>query len=180
MSVVNEKIPLKQVFTSPMVYNFVLNTDTKFRNNNLYILLLNKIDKRMLAIPWARTGRPYLDNNCKSDNYAKDYHAYGSWIKNELFDTIKGKIFNGNLDSLNIFNMTSISNLIEYNKKYGTDDINRVDELLVWLVSLSEMVEMYNIKTNSNKEETAMDKFNSAVVSKVYLFAYFNARKYFR
>jgi asparagine synthase (glutamine-hydrolysing) len=175
MAIINNKIPLHQVFTSPEVYNFVLNTDLKFRNDRLYYLLLDKVDKRLLNIPWARTGKPYLQDSCKADNYSKEYHSYGKWIKHELSKMIENKIYNGNIEKLNIFNMSTIDNMIKYNKKYGTAKLNRVDELLIWLASLSDMVNLYDIEGVNSKVQNNITKFTTNLVSKVQLIAYFNA-----
>lgn len=180
MAVINEKIPLQQIFTSPKIYNFVLNTDPKFRNDNLYYLLLEKVDKKLLNIPWARTGKPYLNNSIQADNYDKEYHNYGKWIKNDLSDVVEEKILNANIEKLNIFNMSSIRNMIIYNKKYGTDKLNRADELLIWLASLSDMIGIYEVKGINDKKENILKKFKNSIASKVYLFTYLNAIKYLK
>jgi len=175
MNVINEKIPLYQVFTSPQVYKLVFNTPLKFRNDRLYYILLKKYDEFLLEIPWARTGQIYLSNQKKAlDNFKKDYHSYGKWIKNDLSSFIEDKLFNGNIEKLNLFNMESIKNMYYYNKKYGTDKLNRVDELLVWLVSLSYLIENYKLKGIDDRKIKDFNKIID-IKSKITLISYFYA-----
>jgi hypothetical protein len=175
MSIIDNKIPLYQVFTSPETYNVVFNTDYKYRTDNLYYLLLEHVDKELLTIPWARTGKPYLyEGDYQVDNYAKNYHNYGKWIKEDLSKEIEKKILNGNLESLNIFNISAIKNMMKYNKKYGTNSLNRADELLIWLASLSDMLEIYTIEKTAIQKDNFFNRNYQNILSKCQLFIYLN------
>jgi len=181
MSIIDEKIPLYQVFTSPEIYNFVFNTNSKYRTDKLYYLLLEHIDEKLLTLPWARTGKPYLCiDDYKVDNYTKNYHNYGKWIKEDLSEKIEKKIFNGNLESLNIFNMFALRNMIQYNKKYGTDKLNRVDELLIWLASLSDMLGIYKIENRTIGEDGLCSKTYQNILSKMQLLIYLNGIRWLK
>lgn len=56
----------------------------------IYYHILNQYSSELLEIPWARTGCRYLSEN--SDNYLKNYHNYGKWIKEDINHIIKEKV----------------------------------------------------------------------------------------
>jgi len=172
MTLIDRKIKLYQVFSTAEVYKFVLNTPISLRNDKLYFNVLHKIDKSLLDIPWARTGKPYLKNDILEDiKYTKGYHQYGKWIKNDLAAYIDDLIFNGNIESLNIFNMEAIKYAIKINKKSNLIASNRIDELIVWLASLSILIEKKNIKGVQKQKNIFMD-FITLLKSKSYSFLY--------
>ena len=173
MTLIDRKIPLFQVFSAPEVYNFVLNVPIKYRNDKLYYNVLKTVDSSLLEIPWARTGKQYLneENSTIDTQYTKKYHQYGKWIRNDLADYINELIFNGNIEKLNIFNMKAIKYAIKINKKSKTNNSNRIDELIVWLASLSLMIEKHNIKGVKNQKNKSND-YISLLKSKIYTLLY--------
>jgi len=172
MTLIDRKIPLYQVFAADNVYKFVLNVPIKLRDDKLYFNILNKIDQSLLEIPWARTGKPYLKNDYLEDTkYTKGYHQYGKWIKNDLAEYINDLIFNGNLESLNIFNMKAIKYAIKINNKSNLVASNRIDELIVWLASLSILIEQNNIK-GVKKQTNKFSNFITLLKSKFYSYLY--------
>lgn len=176
MTLIDRKTPLYQVFAASEVYKFVLNVPIELRNDNLYFNVLNKVDKSLLKIPWARTGKPYLKNDCLEDTtYTKGYHEYGKWIKNDLAEYINDLIFNGNLESLNIFNMKAIKYAIKINNKSNLVASNRIDEIIVWLASLSILIEKNNVN-GVKKQTTKFGDFITLLKSKFYSFLYIKVR----
>jgi len=166
MSVIDRKTPLFQVFTSPDVYNFVLNVPIKLRNDMLYYNVLKTIDKELLLIPWARTGKLYLEKNSVIDSInQKEYHDYEKWIRNDLYNYIEELIFDGNLEKTGIFNMNTLKKAIKINKIVNTSQINRIDELLTWFASLSILLNKNkpNNITGSQKKIKKIDKINSDI-----------------
>lgn len=176
MTLIDRKTPLYQVFAAAEVYKFVLNVPIELRNDNLYFNVLNKVDQSLLEIPWARTGKPYLKNDCLEDTtYTKGYHEYGKWIKNDLAEYINDLIFNGNLESLNIFNMKAIKYAIKINNKSNLVASNRIDEIIVWLASLSILIEKNNVN-GVKKQTTKFGDFITLLKSKFYSSLYIKVR----
>ncbi len=157
MTLIDREIPLFQVFSSPEVYNLVLNVPLLYRNDKLYYNVLTTVDRDLLQIPWARTGKLYLDETGEEDTtHTKDYHDYAKWIRQDLSLYLEKLIFNGNLEKLQVFNMPIIRFAFQFNKRFHSKGTNRIDELMVWLASLSLLLDEVEIKTTIKKTPTCV------------------------
>lgn len=156
LSVINEKIPLHQAFTSPELVQFLWSLDPKIRNDEIYKELLNLFYIDLKDIPWARTGLLFHNNKGTPDNYNKEYHKYfySKILNDQLFDSIKKLVLSERIEQLNIFNMVSLKNTFKIMKtpfyKYNIS----LERKLTWLASLSLFIEKYqvtNVSNNSNR-----------------------------
>lgn len=181
MSIVNESIPVFQVFTSPKTYNFMFNIPLKFRNDQNYYLILKEVAPNLLKLPWARTGKLFLDTkDYEMDKYSKEYHNYGIWIRNELSEYIKSKIFNSNLERTGIFNLRSIENALKINEQGTSEKINRIDEQIIWLASLSIFIQNNKsyISLSNFEDNSFKNKFNSNILAKLETKAYLKLKNF--
>ncbi len=165
MSVINEKIPLFQAFTSPEVFGYMWSLSPEVRNDKIYYHILNKYFPGLLELPWARTGCRYLSENCdKPDNYLKNYHNYGKWIREDIDTIIQKKVLSSHIKKLNVFNMSALEKLLWVNSFSG-DKLTMIDEYLIWIASLSDAVQLYNIQGLNNVDNSIIDKFNGNITS---------------
>ena len=165
-----ENISVHQVFTNRELVAVTLGMPYEYRGNRLYYEVIKQLNKNLLSIPWARTGLEYYTNHGSKDSFSKDFHEYGKWIKNELFTEISDLINNGILENLQIFNLKNINSLIKWNSKYNFQkSSNRIEEIIIWLASLSVFVEKKNI-TNPNKIliNTSINDFSSKLFGLCY------------
>ena len=180
MQVINEKIPLYQMFTSPTVYGFMWSLDYNSRTDEIYKFLLKKLPGNLLEIPWARTGKKFNKSSSllKDDLIAKN-NLYGYWLRNDLREFVIEKILNGNLQKIGIFNKTSLKLFCKNWKKDGISTADRLDQQMAWLASLSIFVEKYDIQPNFIYKKNIKDIIEE-LKAKFYYFAYYNVRKFLR
>lgn len=147
MGVISEKIPLLQVFTSQNVFSFMWSLSPSVRNDFVYQELLTLFYTKLADIPWARTGRPFLSVGRPVDGLSSRHHEYGTWIRGELHETIKEKVLSTALQSLGIFNMQALESALVLNQKLTHQvHTSKIDEIAIWLTSLAEFIELYDIK----------------------------------
>ena len=162
LSVVNENIPVYQVFTSPDVYGYIWSIHPKLRNNDIYKIVLGHFKTDLSNIPWARTGLTYGEVNGEPDSRPKNYHSYSEHINHELFDTIKNLVLSDNLEKLNIFNMGSLETYFKLMKNKLYLKGLKVEEKIIWLASLSRSVELFGIdKDITENDRDIIDYFHS-------------------
>ncbi|QXO17238.1 asparagine synthase-related protein [Vibrio ostreae] len=176
MSVIDENIPLYQMFSAPEVFGFIWSLDFNNRNNLVYEKLLYKVSKELLTIPWARNGKLYNDqNSAPLDNFSKIHHNYGNWLRNDNREFILERISNGCLQSLNIFNEKALKYWCDNWRSDQRNKVDRLDEKMAWLASLSIFVEKYNIRgliPNKNKNIN-FNNFISLERAKIYESLYY-------
>lgn len=146
MSHVAEVIPLYQMFTAPNTFGFMWGLDPHTRNDQHYQKLLPLLPGKVCDIPWARTGLPLEKQQGNTDSLARLHHQYGIWLRQDLHDEIHALIFNGSLQALNIFNESSLRWLMHLWPKSKTHSINRLDEIIAWMASLSIFTSQYRVQ----------------------------------
>lgn len=147
MEVIDDNIPLYQAFSSPDVFGFIWSLSPECRTDETYQSLLQSLPGNLLDIPWARTGKIYHKaDGLVLDDYSKNHHSYGSWLRQDLRDYVIGEIKSGSLQSLNIFNESALDFWCRNwpSDKYSRAD--RLDEKMAWLCSLSQFVRLYDIQ----------------------------------
>ncbi len=173
MNVINKKIPLFQAFSSPDVFGYMWSLSPKVRTDKIYFDLLSEYSLDLLEIPWARTGQRYLSaDNQKIDKYLKDYHSYGLWIRKDIYTIIKAKVISPYIENLGIFNMKSIKNLFLLNSFSKQSKHTKIDEILIWLATLSDYIRINNITTNMDKKSNIKDIVNGYITSIVHYVAF--------
>lgn len=169
IGIINKNIPTYQSFSSPEVYGYMWSINSDRRNNKIYSILINKHIKNLINIPWSKTGISYNKQTGIPDKYLKNYHLYHSWINNELFDFLMSELNSTVFDNLTMFNKRAFYNAVQANQKLTKEKLTRVDEILVWSVSLANMIKKFNIDVGFEKSLTShFDTFNS-YLTKPYL-----------
>ena len=162
IGLINKNIPTYQSFSSPEVYGYMWSINSDRRNNKIYSILINKHIKNLIHIPWSKTGIPYNMKTGAPDNHLKNYHLYHSWINNELFDYLMSELNSTVFDNLTMFNKKAFYNAIQANRKLTNEKLTRIDEILVWIVSIINMIKQFNIDIDHKKSlSSPFDTFNS-------------------
>ena len=163
MEILNEVTPTFQIFTSPVVYQYMWSLHPDVRNVKIYAVLMNSFETKLDDIPWARTGVAYLGAG-KPDEYKKKHHNYYEVIENELLPKMEASILSGRIESLNIFNMSAIRSIL---KKVRSSKGNNNDylERLTWLVSLDYFLEAVEVSKSPKVSDSILDDVNGRFLS---------------
>lgn len=163
MNVINRKTPVYQTFSSKKVISFMWQYDAKFRNDNVYRSITKNNLKKISDIPWSKTGKPFsVASNHPPDTYSKEYHHYGKWIKNELFDDIYSLCTSALIQDLGLINMKALKRLIKINKKLNSSSITQIDTFTIWLASLAKFLEKNNVTANPEGQSFSNKYFSDA------------------
>lgn len=139
MSVIDASVPLAQAFTSREVVEYMWGHSPKCRNDEVYLHLLRELDPELLEIPWARTGKPYLENNAEPDPLPASFHRYADWTR-EISAELGARIFSGELERLNAFNMKAVRRVFDGLMDHEFVQTGRFLEVTLWLASLATLV----------------------------------------
>ncbi|MEH0714111.1 asparagine synthase-related protein [Vibrio owensii] len=160
MEVIDDKIPLYQMFTAPDVFGFMWSLDSSCRNDDNYERLLELLPGNLLDIPWARTGHRYnKPNSTVEDSLPSRNNSYGKWLRNDLRSTILNEINSGVLQNLGIFNEKSLNMWARHWPKTTHAKADRLDEKMAWLASFSIFVRNNNLKSQGS-ENSIFDDFH--------------------
>lgn len=171
VAVISEKIPIYQVFSAPKVFGYMWSLAPFVRNDSIYWQILKLTNTDLSNVPWSKTGMQYFDTEGRPDKLEKLTIPYGYWIRNDISETIKNKVFNANLDKLNVFNFDALHTSYNLNKKISKGDrATKLDEIFIWLAALSDFVEMYDIK-GRREIRSILDTFNGQIISPMQVLA---------
>ena len=178
MSIIDENVPLYQMFTAPEVFGFIWSLSPKCRTDGIYELMLRKLSSNMLDIPWARDGKIYNKaNSLALDNLNKSYHRYGDWLRNDNRAFVVEQITNGNLARLNIFNEKALKYWCQNWRRDNRSRADRLDEKMAWLASLSIFVGKYNIQGLTYKANNSILDLAQLLKAILHESLYYNATK---
>src|SRR5690606_253022 len=177
MSVIDNKIPLYQMFTKPEVFGFMWQLSSMSRNDDVYTHMLKNLPGNLLEIPWARTGKRYGQGDSKADGYLKSNNLYGRWLRCDCKNYILARLSSGRLQGLNIFNERSLEYWMKHWGKLGGGQADRLDEKMAWMASLSIFIEKYNIKSAEAESRYSLRDFFSERRAFMHTWIYQNARR---
>jgi asparagine synthase (glutamine-hydrolysing) len=178
MTHVAEQIPLYQLFTAPSVVECMWALPPADRGGEQYAELLEQLPGPVAQIPDAKLGtEPLWNAESVDDELSVTAHRYGTWLRTDLRDDIIDCIRNGPLVD-KLCNSRSMNQLFRIWPQASTTTMNRVDDVISWLASLSIFVETYDI-TIPDTEIDLLD-FPNAVIGPVHAAAYQTARDLFR
>ena len=169
-----------QLFTAPDVFGRMWSLDPAIRDDEWYKRLLALLPGDLLKIPWARTGRRYDCPESLLDNNLKLNHAYGSWLRDELRYDVLQRINSERVRGMGIFNDRGLDIVLCAWKRAGTASTNSLDELVSWLASLHDFMEIYKI--NAKYKEFSPSPLDAAKVVSggIYAHVYIMAREIMR
>lgn len=148
MAVIDEQIPLYQAFTSPEVVRLMWGLHPSSRNDQVYYRLLELLPGNLLEIPWARSGKRYLagDSEQQADDLHSVHHAYGDWLKQELYPDIVHSIRSADLERFGVFNMATVEYWVKHYRHGSNSRSDALDERIAWLASFAKFVTRYGIE----------------------------------
>jgi asparagine synthase (glutamine-hydrolysing) len=149
MEVINDKMPIYQVFTDPSVYGYMWSLHPRLRNDIVYKLILSLFKTDLSDIPWARTGLPYGSNNGEPDQFT-----------NELLSRLYDMIISDSIKAIGIFNMNVLKSVLNLIKRFPTHNFDYLERLL-WIASLSEMQKLYKFEVEDIFKYRLKDRINS-------------------
>lgn len=144
MSLIDEKIPLFQMFSSPKVFGYMWSLHPKVRSNEIYRIILQKYNPQLMEIPWARTGLRYPETEGTADQYSKSHHSYGQLIRKEILPEYKDVLLK---NDLNIFNKYAVKLLYKLCTDMPIKNNYSYEGLLIYIISLIKTCELYSIET---------------------------------
>lgn len=180
MSYIAEKIPCYQIFTHPETFGFMWGLDPHVRNDQIYREILGLLPGAIAQIPWARTGRPYLQNNEKADTHDPLHNAYGTWLRRDLHSTIRSLVDSETIRGLGLFNNAALNRLLKIWPKATTRSANTIDEAVAWLASLSVFVKKYDLRGRAPAGTSGPKDAFLGWRGSLYAYAYLKAREKYR
>lgn len=157
MTHVAEEIPLFQIFTSPDLVEYMWSLDPNIRGKKHCTELIKKLPGDLESIPNAKTGIPPNRDKPVDDGLLREHHNYGSWARNELRDVITSEVESDEI--YKIFNPNSLNRLLSIFPKANTRSTNAIDELLLWIASLSIFIDEYDVSVRT-VDSHATDKIH--------------------
>lgn len=149
------------------------------RNNEWYWHLLKMLPGNLLDIPWARTGKLYLQRGGAHDDRSSIHHSYGIWLRNQLKDLVVERVKSKTIRELGIFNDHGLDNALKAWLKARTKTTNSLDEVLSWLSSLHVFIERNGIGLKCKHEQCIVDRL-AAIKGRTYAESYILARNWMR
>ncbi len=162
MEVIDDRIPLCQMFVHPNVFGFMWSLAPSCRTNEPYRLLLSRLPGRLLDIPWARNGRIYEGGPQQAaDNLSSRNNLYGTWLRRDCRGEVLAALKSGALQSTGLFNERSLDMWTRQWPTDGPQRADRLDEKMAWLASLSLFIKQYGVAGPEDNLEGA--SFSDAV-----------------
>jgi hypothetical protein len=151
MTCIAERIPVYQLFTDPETVSIMWGIDPAIRDNRYYELLLPSLPENISNIPWTRTGRCIGQSAGKErmDGLSKEFHTYGTWLRNDLYQEIKNLVLSDAILETNLFNEKALVDLLKIWPKARTITVNSLDHHLSWLASLAIFIRSYGIRSDT-------------------------------
>lgn len=89
---------LHQAFTSRDLVKLMWSISPRRRNERIYFRTLERFDRRLMDIPWARSGVSPSGVNEMNLELTANHHSIPKWLKHDLEDKIEKEIYSGFLE----------------------------------------------------------------------------------
>lgn len=140
MELIHQQVPLRQVFTHPKVFGFMWSLDPSCRNDEVYVQVLKQFKTNLNDIPWARTGKPYMQKGGEPDSWKKAHHSYSNYIQFNHWKTFVSHQYT--LMNLDMLVLRKLQSLVKYFPNFNF----RFLEIQTYLFSVNLFVKKYNIQ----------------------------------
>ncbi|PKG82242.1 hypothetical protein CXF85_15235, partial [Colwellia sp. 75C3] len=171
MDLIDDRIPLYQMFTAPSVFGFMWSLSPECRNDDVYVEVLKTLPGNLLSIPWARDGKIYPSTGLAMDELQTSHNLYGLWLRRDCSELINNALCSDALERINLFNPYTLKAIKNSWKKSKLNSADRLDERVAWMASLSIFIDKYNIQASTDYDATATDFVRSAQ-GKMYSYIY--------
>jgi asparagine synthase (glutamine-hydrolysing) len=141
MSIINKYCTIYQMFTKPSVYSYMWSIHPALRTDDIYAALLERLDERLIRIPWARTNRALkgiTEGACSG--LRPSFHEYARWVSGSLYGDLNQYVNPGWFEGIGIFNVEKLQSLSREIRHYKNAVFNLYDVWL-WLASFRHFVE---------------------------------------
>ncbi|MGB3065746.1 asparagine synthase-related protein [Sphingobacterium thalpophilum] len=145
MNVINKRIPLYQMFSSPEVFGYIWSLSPDVRTDLIYKRILENFCPQLLEVPWARTGLPYPEKIGTPDQFEKQHHNYGDMIRTYFLPSIEENIRTNRDIVEKLFNFGGLLCLIKNCKNYPIKGSYIYEEKLLYISTVIKFIEMYNL-----------------------------------
>lgn len=172
MNVINKNIPLHQIFSSPKVFGYMWSLKPELRTDEIYYNLLKNYSPKLLDIPWARTGIPYLAKEGSPDNYKKRHHDYGKMIRNSFLDDIELTIKCNTEIVDKLFNREILLDLTNNVRKYPMNNSFGIEEKLLWVACLINFIKINGVNIDL-PNNVSINKISALKQNALYKLKYF-------
>ncbi|MDM1295937.1 hypothetical protein HX021_16725 [Sphingobacterium sp. N143] len=146
MSIIDKKVPLYQMFSSPNVFGYMWSLVPENRTDEVYKVLLEGIAPELLDIPWARTGLRYPEKEGAPDLYRKSHHDYGRMIREHFLDSITETIERNKSSASLLFDVRSIQKLIHNIRSLPISGKLVFEEKLLYVKQILEFINKFDVK----------------------------------
>ncbi|GAB7020488.1 asparagine synthase-related protein [Halostagnicola bangensis] len=177
MTHVAERTPLHQLFTSPEVVELMWSLKPEIRGLSHYKKLLKQLPGSLHTIPDAKRGNLFKDNTATNDELYTHSHKYGVWLRNDLRTQLIDLINSGPVVD-HLFNEQAIDRLFRIWTHGSTISMNKVDDIVAWLASLTIFLDTYSINV-PNTDTSSLDRING-IIGPVHAATYQTARNIVR
>jgi hypothetical protein len=141
MSIINKYCRVYQMFTDPSVYAYMWSLHPALRTDDVYAALLQKLDERLLRIPWARTNRALSGATaCTQSNLRPDFHEYVKWIRGPLYHELYRYVDPEWFNAVGIFDAEKIQ-VLRRDVRYCRHAVFNLYDSWLWLASFRRFVE---------------------------------------
>ncbi len=160
-SAINKNIPVYQMFSSKEIYNFMWRLSMNVRLQDIYMELFKLLDKRLLMIPYAKTGLPYgSSKRGAQDKLRKEHHIYVKQINAYAGNYIKKRLLNKNFLKYGIVNPLLIKTAIKRMDYFKNKQSVFYEEKLLWLAVLVEFIEKNQVSVEKTENRVGISSVN--------------------
>lgn len=145
-NVINKKLPVYQMFSSPEVFGYMWSLHPSLRTDDVYYNILKDFSPELLAIPWARTGLPFLQKKGNPDKFNNKTIDYGALIRGNFLDKIEKTLLGGSLVNSNTISLNKIKKTIQLIRSMPIKESYYFEDKLIWLYSLQIFIDRNEIK----------------------------------
>ena len=131
LSVINRFANIYQMFTAPVVYEFIWSLHPSRRDDHIYTALLKNHFPKLAEVPWARNNKA-IKGSYKDKKLRAHYHDYTKWSSGELYDDIKALVDPDWFANTGLFNKESISQMNGLVLK-SKERVGRLNDIWLWL-----------------------------------------------
>lgn len=145
MNIINNKIPLFQMFGSPEVFGYMWSIHPDLRNDLIYKLIIDNYGRELINIPWARTGLIFPNKEGTPDNHKKSHHNYGEMIRTSFLLEIKEYFISKDEILSKIFNSRNVFGLIKNLESFPIRNSHIFEEKLIYIYQVIKFIDKYKI-----------------------------------
>ncbi|EFK09714.1 asparagine synthase [delta proteobacterium NaphS2] len=184
LSIINKYCKVYQMFTDPAVYSYMWSIHPSYRNDEIYLETLRKLDGRLANMPWARTNRAIKGKTVGAKSGLKEqYHDYTKWSQGPLYMPLNNIIDPEWFAHTGLFVPENIAKLSR-SVKQAKVRVGRLNDIWLWLAAFRrfiEFMESSGLKIDfSPQEEQHPELFSEFVSDKpvqlMYLLQYLPSR----